>query len=335
MAKIKIFFKRIASGSFKRLFNNVSLVHKESGKPSIIIFFDMIFCMFAYGVGYLEYVTFGFAYIHRKKRKTFFTMNDNIALVKELNNKEYSDIFTNKTLFNKKFSNYLKRDFVDLNDGYEAFETFCKSKNNFFAKQPVSFGGLGVKKVELSEKTDLKALYSKLMDNKMTLAEETIIQHPKMNMLCDKSINTIRIVTILDNKGKAHHVYSLIRVGNGKSNVDNVTSGGMYTLVENDGIITHPFFCDKTVSYYDVHPYSKVAFNGFEIPFYKEAVELCKEAALIEPHMRYIGWDISITPDGPVLVEGNNIPGYDMCQNHRFHDDGCGMKAVFDKILSN
>lgn len=108
----------------------------------------------------------------------------------------------------------------------------------------------------------------------------------------------------------------------------------MYTLLDNDGTISHPLFCDKTVTYYDVHPNNKTVFKGFKVPYFEEAAQMCKEAALVEPNMRYVGWDVGITPNGPVFVEGNNLPGYDMCQNHRFHDDGCGMKEVFEKVIA-
>ena len=62
---------------------------------------------------------------------------------------------------------------------------------------------------------------------------------------------------------------------------------------------------------------------------------MCEEAARVVPQMRYIGWDIAITKNGPVMVEGNNLPGYDMCQNHRFHEDGCGLKERFRQVIED
>ncbi|MDO4418885.1 MAG: sugar-transfer associated ATP-grasp domain-containing protein, partial [Ruminococcus sp.] len=332
--KIITFFRRVASGSFLRFFRNLNIVHNESGKNRIWLFFNMVFSMFRYGIGYLDYMTFGFAYIGKDKRKTFMTMDDNLSLARRLNNPEANPTFTDKLNFNRTFKEYLKRDFVDLQSGFESFEKFCQGKVCFFAKEPSSFGGLGVVKVDLSGK-NLKELYSELISKKLFLAEEAIVQHDEMNRLCSRSVNTIRIVTLLSDKGNANFVYALIRVGSGKNDVDNVTSGGMYTLLSKEGVITHPMFCDKTVSYYTEHPNNGFEFIGFKVPYFDEALELCKKAAKVEPRMRYVGWDVAITPTGPVLVEGNNLPGYDMCQNHRFHDSGEGMKAAFEFAEKN
>lgn len=334
MLAIKLFFRRIASGSFKRFFRNLQTVHEESGRNRIVLFFDMVYCMFVYGIGYLDYLTFGFAYIGRDKRRSFMTMKDNVSLTRRLNQPDANVILEDKLLFHRTFADLMGRSHVDLHDGFDAFAAFCQGKTTFFAKQPVSYGGLGVRKVKL-EGQDLQALYQELLEQKMFLAEETIVQHPVMSRLCQRSVNTIRIVTILSDAGNPHVVYALIRIGSGNNDVDNITSGGMYTLLSPEGKITHPAFCDKTVSYYETHPATGCPLIGFQVPYFEQAMELVRKAALVEPRMRYIGWDVAITPDGPVLVEGNDLPGYDMCQNHRFHDDGRGIKDAFDYALSH
>ena len=334
MDKIKVFFRRVASGSFKRFFRNLQLVHDESGKNRVWLFVDMVYSMFRYGVGYLDYVTFGYAYIKKDKRLTFMNMNDSIAMARRLNKRESYDIFDDKTLLYRTFRQFMGRPYVDLREGFDGFAEFAKGRENFFAKEPVSFGGLGVKKVTVGDR-DLKEIYDELMEEKLFLAEETLVQHPEMNKLCASSVNTVRVCTILSDHGNPNVVYALVRIGSGDKEVDNISSGGMYTLLSKDGKITHPTFCDKTVTYYTQHPVTGCQLIGFQIPYFKEAIELCKQAAMIEPTMRYIGWDIAITENGPVLVEGNNLPGYDMPQNHRFHDDGCGIKEVFEYAISH
>lgn len=333
--KIAVFFRRLASGSLKRLFRNLEIVHQQSGKNRLVLFFDMIYCMFAYEVGYLDYLTFGFAYIKRDKRKTFMTMSDNISLTRRMNQREAYDVFEDKTIFYSRFSEYLHRSYMDLRQGNpETFAEFCRDKEAIFAKVPVSYGGSGVRKIKIAEH-NLNELFTELMENGMYLVEEVIQQHPEMSKLCERSVNTIRLVTVVSDKGNPNMVYSLVRIGSGENDVDNICSGGMYTLLSADGEMTHPAFCDNTVCYYEKHPVNGHPFVGFRVPFFKEAVELCKKAALEEPRMRYIGWDVAVTPDGPALVEGNILPGYDMCQNHRFHDDGCGILPAFEEAIRN
>jgi len=38
------------------------------------------------------------------------------------------------------------------------------------------------------------------------------------------------------------------------------------------------------------------------------------EMTKMVPTLRYVGWDISITPKGPVLVEANPLPGSQITQ---------------------
>lgn len=334
MEKIKVFFRRVASGSFKRFFRNLQLVHEQSGKNRLWLFADMVYSMFRYGIGYLDYMTFGFACIKKDKRLTFMTMDDNIAMARRLNQQDAFYMFDDKTVLYSKIRHLMGRPYVDLREGFDGFAAFAKDRETFFAKEPVSFGGLGVKKVTVGNR-DIREIYEELMGEKLFLAEETIRQHPEMNKLCSSSVNTIRVCTVVGDKGNPHVVYALVRIGSGDKEVDNISSGGMYTLLSKDGEITHPTFCDKTVTYYTHHPASGFPFIGFKIPYFTEAINLCKQAAMLEPDMRYIGWDVAITENGPVLVEGNILPGYDMPQNHRFHDDGCGIKADFEYAINN
>lgn len=334
LRKINVFIQRVKSGSFKRMFRNVRLVHEESGKLSLGIFIDMVYSMFRYGTGYLDYMTFGFVYIKGKQRRTFMTMNDNLALDKRLNDPAYKKYVHDKLVFNEWFADFLKRDYLNLKQAdFKSFCAFCAGKDSFFAKRSETFGGLGVKKIRLSADTDLKALYDSLVREGFFLVEETIRQHEDMNRLCARSINTLRITTLTGPSGHPQCAYVLMRIGNGKTDVDNVTSGGMYTWVSEDGVLHFPAFCDKQAAYFDRHPASGTAFEGFRVPYYQESVALCLKAAEKLPQIRYVGWDIAITPDGPCLIEGNDLPGYDMPQNHRFHPDGCGLRPHFEKIL--
>lgn len=60
---------------------------------------------------------------------------------------------------------------------------------------------------------------------------------------------------------------------------------------------------------------------------------LHQKAAAIIPHIGYVGWDIAVTPDGAVLIEGNNDPGYTAYQLPLLTNTHHGTMALFKPFL--
>ncbi len=331
MNKLKVLVDRVRDASFARMNMHIREIHKECGRSRVGIFCDMAWCIVRYGVGYLDYHVFGFAYVRgKKRRKTFMTMNDNIDLVRRVNQAEYRECFKNKLKFWSLFSDFTGRAYLNLETADPAaLEQFVRQYGTVFAKPADDFGGHGVQKITAQEVTDYPALYQALMSSGSVLVEQQIVQNQELNRLNPSCINTLRMVTLVKD-GQAHLMYTLIRVGDGTRVVDNISSGGMYAPVWENGKIAKPAFCDATGLYYEKHPATGTDFVGFEIPCYAQAVELVKRAALVVEQVKYVGWDVSISENGPVLVEGNVIPGYDMCQNyHHLGDDKTGILPKF------
>lgn len=337
MSKIRSFFARVQTMSFKMMWLMITKISEESGKSKILIACDMIWCAFRYGVGYLEYRVFGWVYVKGRNRKTFMKMQDNLNVYKILNNEDYLKIFEDKIKFNQRFNKYIGRTFLDLrNSSLDEFIDFCSTQSVIFAKEIDGFGGVGAKKISLSDYPDsdkLRALFEDLKRNKLFVVEECVVQCDELNKLCSSSINTIRITTVLAENGP-HIMYSLIRMSNGKKAVDNISSGGMYAPVDENGVLFKPAFCDKTGELYPVHPFTKTEIVGFKIPNYKDCINLVKKAALEVPQIGYVGWDVAISDKGPILIEGNTLPGYDMPQNYyHLKDAKVGILSQFKDLV--
>ena len=166
--------------------------------------------------------------------------------------------------------------------------------------------GKGIEKIKVKGNTNLKNLYQKLIENKQVLVEEYVLQHSKMNELFPYSVNTLRIV-------------------------DNFNHGGMYSVVNEKGIIEKPAI-DKNGVIYTEHPVTKTEIVGFQIPYFKEAIAMVKEAAKVVPEVGLVGFDIA--EKGPVMIEGNQLPGYDIYQSKiHLNSDGTGMKPLFDQVI--
>ena len=83
-SKIKMFTARVKSGSVKRMYTLAEDIHDEEGIPTALTFLDMGWCIIRYGLGYQEYRGYHFAGKPSRLRKTFMTMNHNVALTREM-----------------------------------------------------------------------------------------------------------------------------------------------------------------------------------------------------------------------------------------------------------
>lgn len=72
---------------------------------------------------------------------------------------------------------------------------------------------------------------------------------------------------------------------------------------------------------------------GLKIPYWDEVVLMLSKAAKLVPEVKYVGWDIAITKDGPCLIEGNTSPGYKYYQIPKHLDGGIGNREKYEKFL--
>ena len=63
---------------------------------------------------------------------------------------------------------------------------------------------------------------------------------------------------------------------------------------------------DKNSNVYATHPKTGTPIQGFQVPRYEEALALLEDVVRRIPEIRYVGWDIAMTPDGPAVIEGNH-----------------------------
>lgn len=334
MKKLKYIIGRIFGMNFKKMNSTIDKVNKVSGKSKVIIFFDMLYCAFIYGAGYTDYYAFGMYDLNRKQRKTILTRTKNNNLVAKFNPKEYWHYFDNKNEFNEKFNKYLKRKWIYLDDISEKeFEEWGKGLDKIIAKPNNDSGGHGIELLYKKDFKSLKDMYKYLKDKNLSLVEEVIKQHKELDKVYPNSVNTIRIITLKYND-KVNFITAFLRIGNNNSFVDNTSSGGMLTMIDlNRGVTLFPG-CDSDMNVYFNHPTSKIKIEGINVPFFKETKELVKELAYIVPEINYIAWDIAITDDGPVVVEGNPYPGY-YYQFPVHTPDKTGIIPVFENIINN
>ncbi|MBN2861769.1 MAG: hypothetical protein JXN62_01315, partial [Bacteroidales bacterium] len=127
------------------------------------------------------------------------------------------------------------------------------------------------------------------------------------------SLNTIRIDTFVDQKGNIDIISGFLKMSTDDTPVDNNTSGGCGVGIDMDmGTLKSNGYSKIKISGVGIlkeHPVTGVRFEGFAIPMMAEAKELVLKAAGLMPGLRLIGWDVGISENGPVLIEGNSDYG--------------------------
>ncbi len=333
MKKLQYLIKCIIHMDYKSLFETVGTVHKICGKNRIFLFFDIVYCGLRYGAGYKDYLLCEWYLLTKAQRETYVTRGINNTITRLMNNPEYYHVFDNKDEFYATFGDCIRREWHYMPDtSYEEFEKFMETHDQIMAKPTDECCGVGVEKLKKSDFKSVKEMYDYLRGKGNYLAEEFIVQHKDLMALNPSSVNTLRIVTIFS-EGEGHVVYAFIRIGNSDRPVDNLNAGGMCAPIDvKTGVITHVGY-DKDRIEYKVHPKTGTKIEGFKIPRWQEAVDMCVKAAGRVPQMGYVGWDIAMTDNGPVMVEGNNLPGHDFLQMPPHVPDRIGMLPEFKKYV--
>ena len=143
--------------------------------------------------------------------------------------------------------------------------------------------------------------------------EELVIQNKEWSKLNPKSLNTIRVVTYCLN-GKSKVLYAVARIGSGKSIVDNFHQGGVGVKVNIEKGCLEGNTIDKENHESPLTNVNNIKVDGFKIPYWKEIMEMTKEASKVNDNVNIVGWDVGITDNGPLIIEGNRGPGMDIIQ---------------------
>ncbi len=332
MALRNVMIAKIKAINYEKLDKLASDIAIRNNKSKLYVKLDMIKNFLQYGIGYTDYLKGDYINLTKEQKKTFVTTKSYYKLLKYLNKSTYLSTMSDKLVFNKIFKDFLGREFIDLRSTtLEEFTKFIKNKKVIFAKPPTDFGGHGIEKIVLKDVKNIENLYKELKKKKLNLIEEEIVQHEELDKLNPYAVNSFRVVTLVKNN-KAYIIGNALRI-----NIDDSIAIGCsdaYMRLSEDGKISSRVV-DDVANIYEEHPIKKIKFNTVEVPYVKEAYEMALKAAMVVPEVRYVGWDIAITKDGPVIMEGNEYPSYGLVQFYLFNDEHEGHLKIISKILGD
>ncbi len=188
----------------------------------------------------------------------------------------------------------------------KTFDAFCKevngeSGNGAFCLK-VENGILTDRGVEIS----LDEIRSRF-GNATFIIQDKLKNHPAIDAVYDKSLNTIKLITFLNDDGTVDFFDSVMRFGAGGNFVDNASRGGVFVGIEEDGTLQevgyHEPGIKKNLVVNGYHPDTNVKFGGMKIPYWDELLATAKRFHKFFYGIPSIGWDVAITPEGFVFTE--------------------------------
>ena len=333
-SKLAYRLRVVRDASFKKFFDVVGEAHRLSGNSKLFCLYDILRCMKTFDAGYYDYVIFQFYDLTDEQKNTYLTRFRSKRLNMQYNDQEYIHIFEDKNEFNEVFRNYLGREFLDINTAdKDEIISFFDKHDKLIAKHADLSCGIGI---ELLKKTDFEsgeAFYAYIKEKKFDTLEDDLENHPDLARIYSGSLNTMRMITLVGDDGKPYLLYAVQKFGINGRVVDNYGVHGPVDLETGEFLYPAHSGDTKVEGLFTTHPNSGEKLVGFKTPLFSEAKEMALQAALVVPQIRYVGWDVAVTPNGPAIIEGNSYTAHDFWQLPGQTPGGIGIMPVLKKVV--
>jgi hypothetical protein len=292
--------RRIDVGSVVERAKEASAQH---GKALPLVVADMLFQAGVKNVGFQDYIDYDFAILTPAERATYMTHPVSNQISQKYDHPDYRGLFQDKVEFDRTFSDFLRRDWMVVDAGNaDELRAFTERLGTIVTKEPVGQAGTGVHRYHAAEVEDWTQFHRGLLERGEILVEEVIRQHDDLAAVCPGTVNTTRVTAFFDGQ-KTHILAMAQKFGRGAVS-DQMTFGGFYTMLDDNGHALGAGY-DSHGHVHELHPDSGVRIADFQLPMIDEVKAFVDQVARVVPQVQYVGWDIVVGPDGPVLVEGN------------------------------
>ncbi|HRO48266.1 sugar-transfer associated ATP-grasp domain-containing protein [Agriterribacter sp.] len=269
--------------------------------------------MFKHNASPLDYFSFNFFDLSEEERATYPCTGFMYEYQLKMNPRKERAVLHDKIKFLELLNDFSGRQWASIamlkSDKKFATEFLSKAGKKLVLKN--STGGAG-KQVEVIEiPSGIPESVIALMEAEhFDLAEHYVIQHDELMRMSPSGVNTVRVVTQYI-EGRVIILFAFLRVSV-NSSVDNLSVGnygvnfGAAINIET-GVISGPgVYLDITKPDVYYHPVTQTPVIGFKIPYWDECKNVVIKVSALTSGNRSVGWDVAITNEGPVLIEGNH-----------------------------
>ena len=167
--------------------------------------------------------------------------------------------------------------------------------------------GEGVEQISNFAPDALKALFDQYAIN--FTVQEKVKQHPDLQRVNPTSLNSMRLYTYrrLDGSYEFLYPFAHMRFGGKGAIKDNVSQGGGTCLIHPDGSVDDRVYRFKNLAVSSLKQETGV--ENLIVPNYGKVVETLLGLHRRLPYFDFVGWDVTVLPDGePLLIEFNLVP---------------------------
>ena len=332
----------ILKSDYKSVFKGIRCAQKY--KHPLSLLFDAMICSLKYGTSLDDYFSFRFYYKSKEQRKAFATTAYMYVFHKRMNDKHTKQKIDDKSQFRKHFKKFAGiSEVFDASSKQDLLVWLKENKiNQLVVKDPLGTVGKTVQffsyKFENKSFTNKTTTYSldevfrHFSINGSLYVEPKIVQHTLIQKLAPTALNTIRVITVVSIEGRIDIISAAFRISV-NSETDNFSTGNLAAAVDiPTGLVISPGIkrlaaCSDN---YESHPVTNQKILGLQVPHWGKVIELVKEAALVFPQVRTVGWDVAILEDKPIIIEGN--PSWNKGAPQIPLDQG--IKPLLDKYIS-
>jgi hypothetical protein len=307
----------ILKSDYKSVFKGIECAKKY--KHPLSLFLDALFCSLKYGTSLDDYFSFRFYNKTKTQRKAYATTAYMYVFHKSMNDKHIKQKIDDKSQFRKYFKNFSGvSELFDSNNKQQFIKWLVESNiNQLVIKDPlgtigktINFFSYNPQKISFTNKNtsySLDELFKQFSIRGKLYVEPRIIQHQLIQKLAPTALNTIRVITVVDKSKQVDIISAAFRISV-NSETDNFSTGNLAATIDvSTGVVVTPGIkrmaaCSDS---YEEHPITGEKILGFKIPFWDEVMKIVKQAALVFPEVRTVGWDVAILNDKPIIIEGN------------------------------
>lgn len=270
-----------------------------------------------YNMSLGNFITLGYVDMSKEQKESLLFMPEYLGNCFKINPFAQLKVLRDKRTVIQRLPQYLGREcrIEDFKD-QAGFMAFTKRHTSFYAKKNFKAAGVGTRVYRnVDTEEERQSAYKTCQEEELTIIEAFIEQHDVICEIYPHVVNTIRIHTMRTKDGIKIVLTPEFYIPSGGEKDTVHSKKDRYNLfidIKSGKLWDKAFRIDALglTSYGETsHCDTGTVFGDITIPYWEKVKEMVIDGASYIPELSYIGWDVAITPEGPVIIEGNAISG--------------------------